>query len=354
MHNHMEALPIELVKRLAQKYNMELPADIFTPDGKRYNWTSSDNNETRFNEFILRYNQGASVIRELDDVKEIAYEFVKDGFIKSQCIYTEITVSTIHLCQATGKSYSEVIEAVVAGIKKAESEFDTHARISVVLVRHEEGFTADGLNHAKPVAICNAVVEDVINNQHDYVRGIVLAGAEFGFPPELFKDAFARARAAGLRVNPHAGELTNAQDVLDAITHLSPHRIGHGIRASERIEAMEELKEQDIPLEICPTSNIMLGNTTADLPHLRELHKQGVKFVIGTDDAPHFDNTTIRREYNMVAEALDLTPLEQLEITRHAITVSFAEEELKTKLHQKLDDFEVELRAALGQSISLH
>ncbi len=337
MHNHMEAIPVDLVKRLAKKHELDLPENIFTPDGKRYNWSN-------FQEFLDRYADGTSFIRDLDDITEIAYAFLKRGHEESACIYTELTVSSIHLCKATQRSYSEVIEAVVAGIKRAEAAFDVHARINIVLVRHEGGFTAEGINTEIPVSICNEVVEEVIKNKHPYVRGIVLAGAE-QFPPHLFKDAFAKARAAGLKLSAHAGEVTHAQDVLNTIEHLAPDRIGHGIRASDSEHAIQTIKDKGMTLEICPTSNEMLKNTENHHPHLQKLHQQGVQIVLGTDDASHFNDTTIRREYQIAAKILKLTPKQQLDITRRAIMVSFAEEELKEKLHQKLDMFEAEMCA---------
>lgn len=333
LHNHMEAIPVKLVKQLAKKNNVILPADIFTEDGQSYNWTD-------FLEFLKRYDDGASVIKDLDDITVIAYEFLQRGYTKSNCIYTELTVSTIHLCKATNKSYSEVIEAVVAGIKKAENDFKIHARINIVLVRHEGGFTEDGINTSIPVEICNMVVSDVINNRHDYVKGIVLAGAEAQFPPALFREACDKARAAGLKISVHAGEVTDAQDVINAIDFLSPDRIGHGIRATENPLAVALLKKKEITLEICPSSNIMLGNTAEDLPHLQRLHAEGVKIVIGTDDASHFGSTTISHEYQKVSHVLNLSQKQQLAITRHAISVSFAEDALKKKLNLKLDAFE--------------
>ncbi len=344
MHNHMESLPVDLVKKLAIKHNIELPPDIFTSDGKYYNWSD-------FNQFLTRYDQGASFIKDLDDVTNIAYEFLKRGHIESNCIYTELTVSTIHLCKATGKSYSEVIRSVVAGIKQAEAEFDVHARINVVLVRHENGFTKNGIDTEIPVAICNTVVEEIIRNKHHYVTGIVLAGAETEFPPKLFGEIFAKAKTAGLKLSVHAGEMTD--DVLDAIDLLSPDRIGHGIRAANSMEAIQTLINQGITLEICPTSNIMLNNTTQGLPELQTLHGHGVRFVLGTDDAPHFEDTTISREYQKAANALQLTQKQQLNITRHAITVSFAEEALKTHLLQRLNDHEVNMKAIVDSKKEL-
>src|SRR5207244_70091 len=150
-----------------------------------------------------------------------------------------------------------------------------------------------------------------IRYQKRGVVGIDLAGTEqnnLELDPEAvgrFAYMFERARAAGLKATVHTGETphTNADGVLATIKHLKPNRIGHGIRAAYSEEAMKVLREEDVVLEICPTSNLHT-RAVSGLEELRFVVRtfleHGVKLTINTD-ATYMLGTDLRREVELVA-----------------------------------------------------
>ncbi len=141
------------------------------------------------------------------------------------------------------------------------------------------------------------------------VVGIGLGGDEARYPAELFQDVYAYARDAGLHTVAHAGEAAGAQSVRAAVEVLGAERIGHGIRALEDASVVELLARKRIPLEICPTSNLMTGVAKPGEPHpLLQLDAKGCVVTIDADD-PALFRTTLTDEYAYVA---DLAGLEAL------------------------------------------
>jgi adenosine deaminase/aminodeoxyfutalosine deaminase len=135
-------------------------------------------------------------------------------------------------------------------------------------------------------------------------RGVVafgIGGSETRGPAECFPDVFAFAREAGLHLTAHAGEGTNAESIWAALK-LGAERIGHGISAASDEALMRHLREQDIPLEICITSNLVTGVVRRIEDHpVRQLFDAGVPIVLNTDDPAMFGCTLVG-EYRLAAE----------------------------------------------------
>lgn len=138
------------------------------------------------------------------------------------------------------------------------------------------------------------------------VVGVDLAGDEANYPPALFSRALALARDGGLGITAHAGEFAGPSSVWTTIYQLGARRIGHGIRAVEDPQLLDYLREHDITLEICPTSNLRLGLVSSLGAHpLRRLLEHGVPVTINSDD-PMLLGTNLTRELETVARALAL------------------------------------------------
>jgi adenosine deaminase len=139
------------------------------------------------------------------------------------------------------------------------------------------------------------------------VASLGLANNEVGYPAEQFEAAFAIAKAAGLASTPHAGELAGASAVTAAIDALQADRLQHGIRAVEDQSVVERLSELDICLDVCPTSNVLLGIAPSLEAHpLPRLLAAGVACSINADD-PTLFGAGILDEYENCRSAMGLT-----------------------------------------------
>ena len=169
------------------------------------------------------------------------------------------------------------------------------------------------------------------------VVGFGLGGYEVGAPPEPFAHAFAAAQEAGLLSVPHAGETVGAASVWGAVEALGAHRIGHGVRAMEDPALLTLLKEQAIPLEVNPTSNICLHvyRRLAEHP-LPHLDRMGLVVTVNSDDPPLF-NTRLLDEYAVLALEFGYEKAGMARLARNAFAVAGMEEQVKAGLLAEFD-----------------
>lgn len=328
LHVHLEGtITPFLIKKLSQKYNIPVPPDLISEDGARILWNG-------FDDFLVKYDKATRLICGDEAITQITYDYLEQS-AKNGSIYAELTVSPDHMSQHK-ISYNDTINAVVLGIKKAKEDFDIDARILIVLVRH------------LGVKRCEDLIETILSHPNEYVVGINLAGNEKLFPPKLFVKAFQKAKNNNLQLTAHAGEWTDAEDVLNAINFLGVARIGHGIHVAFDEKSINEVVKKQIHLELCPTSNHALQvcqNYPAEFKHLSYpshplsvLHKMGVRYSLNSDDPPFF-NTTVLREFDFAEKLLGLTPKDMLKITLVSIEDSFAPDYLKAELYKKVINF---------------
>lgn len=133
------------------------------------------------------------------------------------------------------------------------------------------------------------------------IRGVTIGGSEQDHPPEPYAEVYRTARQAGLRLTAHAGEAAGPGSVRGAIDTLGVERIGHGIRSGEDPELLQMLVDTQMPLEVCPTSNLCTGVVAAWDEHpVGELIAAGANVTISTDD-PTFFHCTLAEELHHVA-----------------------------------------------------
>jgi adenosine deaminase len=316
LHVHLEgtATP-DLVRRIAERNGLEVPEGVFAaPD--RFAWRD-------FLDFLNTYNMVCSIIRTGGDYRDITYEYLA-SCARDGAIYVELTASIDH-SRIAGIGDAEHWEGIAAGIDDARRDHGIEARILSVAVRNY------GVERAIEIAELTAA------RPHPYVVGFSLAGDEAGYPPEPFVEAYRIAEKAGLGCTVHAGEWAGAASVRGAL-ELPVTRISHGVRAIEDPALVEELARREITLEVCPTSNVVLGVFPTYEEHpFRALREAGIPLTLGSDDPPYF-GASVGGEYAVAREHFGLDDAELVAITRNAVEASFAEPELRSKLLTLLTD----------------
>jgi len=167
------------------------------------------------------------------------------------------------------------------------------------------------------------VFEFAAERVSDGVVAIGLGGFEAEGPALWFRDLFSKARDRGLRLTCHAGETTAAQSVWDALA-IGAERIGHGIRAIDDRTLLARLRDHNIPLEICITSNLRTGAVASLAEHpVRTLFDAGVPIILNTDD-PALFGCTLASEYALAAQAFGFTPEELDALAANSLRYSFS------------------------------
>jgi len=313
IHCHIEgAVPVELAHAQAEKYGVDISPIV---DGSFFKWTD-------FTEFLAVYDTIAGLFRTNED-----YAALAEGYLTSlaaqNCLYSEFFISTDH-ARMVGISEADYVAGLASGMETAREKTGIVSRM-----------IATGLRHGGPESVERAA-QYVADNPHPLITGFGMAGDERMHHPKGFVRGFDIARDAGLAITVHAGELVGAQSVRDALDYLKPQRIGHGVRAIEDPELVKRLVDEEIVLEVCPGSNIVLS-VFPDFPShpFARLRDAGVKVTLSSDDPPHFQ-TSIGHEYEIARDYFGLSDDELVGVTREAIDAAFVDDDTRKTLMQKL------------------
>ena len=151
------------------------------------------------------------------------------------------------------------------------------------------------------------VAKFAVSRRDEGIVAYGIGGDEVRGPAHWFRDVFAYARDGGLHLVCHAGETAGPESVLGALA-IGAERIGHGIAAAKDAALMEQLRKDNVPLEICISSNVCTGAVASLEEHpVRALYDAGVQITINTDD-PAFFHTTLTREYELAEKLFGLAP----------------------------------------------
>ena len=264
-------------------------------------------------ELLTFFDTPISLLQDSPALERVAAELVED-LTADGIRYAEIRwAPRLHL--DGGLSVERVIASVAAGVARAV----TAAGAGAPLV----GLIVTAMRSHPPAA--NAELARVAGAFGRPVIGFDLAGPEADWPAPPHAIAFVAAREAGLRLTAHAGEVAGADRVREVLS-FGVERVAHGVSAAEDPRLVEHLRERDITLDLCPTSNVQAGVVPDLAAHpLARLHRAGVSVTISTDDLT-VTGTTLSREMARTADAQQLTKDELAAIALNGFARAFAPE----------------------------
>jgi aminodeoxyfutalosine deaminase len=321
LHVHLEgAIQPATVLALARRNRIELPVEGEEELQQLFAYRD-------FDHFVDIFVMATRCLRTREDYEQIVYEFGAE-MARQNVRYAEVTFSpsTHHLL---GVSYDVYFAGLQRGRARVQADFNVEINWIFNIVRQ----WADR-ERTRPMADYTTSV--AIEGKEDGVVALGLAGAEAGASPDPFAPWVERARAAGLRSAPHAGEHAGAASVWGALSALGAERIAHGVRAIEDARLVDHLVHHHIPLDMAPTSNICLGVYPSYAAHpLPQLQAAGATITVSTDDPPLF-NTTLNGEVALLATkfGLDIGAID--EILLNGIRASFLPEPRRQALEEEM------------------
>lgn len=264
--------------------------------------------------FLDIYYQGMGVLLEERDFYDLTMAYLRrahdDGVVHAE-IFFDPQGHT-----GRGVAFETVVNGIWLALQDGEQAFGITSRLILCFLRHldeEDAFRT----------------LDQAMTYRDRIAGVGLDSSEVGHPPRKFQRVFAKARAAGLMAVAHAGEEGPPDYVEEALDLLRVERIDHGNRALERPALIERLAAEQVPLTVCPLSNLKLCVVTDLREHpLKLMLEAGLMATVNSDDPAYFGGYVLD---NFIAarDALQLSADDIVTLARHSITASWASEARK-------------------------
>jgi adenosine deaminase len=302
LHLHIEGtLEPEMMFSLASKHGIALP--YRTADEVRAAYNFSD-----LQSFLDLYYAGCNVLRDRRDFYALAMAY----FTRAHA--DNVVHAELFFDPQTHTARNIPLEAVIGGLRDAAEDalrrYGISSELILCFLRH------------LPEADALATLDAALPFRSDFV-GVGLDSGERGNPPSKFERVFARARGLGLHPVAHAGEEGPAAYIHEALELLKAERIDHGVRCDEDPSLVARLVREQIPLTVCPLSNLKLCVVRDLADHnFARLLRRGVAVTINSDDPAYFGGY-IADNYRATAAALDLTAAELVTVAENAARASF-------------------------------
>jgi len=308
LHLHIEgSLEPELMFALAQKNTIALPYQTIEEVKRAYNFTSLQS-------FLDIYYAGANVLIHESDFFDLTWAYLLT--CKAQnVVHAEIFFDP-QTHTKRGIAFETVVRGITKALQKAESELGISSFLIMCFLRHlseEEAFQT--LELSLPFK--------------DNIIGVGLDSSEIGHPPSKFKRVFEASAKEGYKIVAHAGEEGDSSYIWEAINLLHVNRIDHGIRCDEDATLVDLLIEKQIPLTVCPLSNVKLKAVNHMHEHniVKLLHK-GVLVTINSDDPAYFGGY-VNANYEAVVNSLHVNKEELKTLAINSFKASFLSEAKK-------------------------
>ncbi len=318
LHIHIEgSLEPELMFEIGARNGIELP--YASVEALRQAYEFSD-----LQSFLDIYYQGARVLLHEQDFYDLTWAYLNRA--KAQNIlHTEIFFDP-QTHTDRGVPMERVITGIHRALKDAERQLGISSRLILCFLRHLSADEAmETLEQALPF--------------RDWITAVGLDSSEVGHPPEKFARVFDRARKEGFLTVAHAGEEGPPEYIWQALKLLGAKRIDHGVRCMEDPILVETLRSAQIPLTVCPLSNVKLRVFASMADHsLKRLLEAGLCVTVNSDDPAYFGGY-LSENYLATQQALDLTYEQIGRLARNGFVASFLNQDQKQQLLKKLETY---------------
>ncbi|WP_321287523.1 adenosine deaminase [uncultured Sunxiuqinia sp.] len=318
LHLHIEGtLEPELLFKLAERNNIQLKYDSVDELKQAYKFSN-------LQEFLDLYYEGANVLREEQDFYDLTWAYLL------KCKDEHVVRTEIFFDPQTHTDRGILFATVINGINRALQDGREKLAISSELI-------LCFLRHLDEQSAFNTLKEAL--DYKDLIVGVGLDSSEKGNPPSKFERVFAKAREEGFLTVAHAGEEGPAANVKDSIDLLKVFRIDHGIAAINDEFLIADLVQKQIPLTVCPLSNLALKavNNLKDHP-LKKLMDHGVLVTINSDDPAYFGGY-MNENFRASAEALNLSKADLCQLVRNAVMASLLPEQEKERHYHAIEQY---------------
>lgn len=272
------------------------------------------------NEYLKKFDIPSQVLQTEERIERATYELYED-LSKQNVIYAEVRFApSKHL--EKGLSYDQVVEAAIDGMERAKEKFNIDGNLILCCMRGDDNKN----ENFETVSVAKKYLKKG-------VCGIDLAGAEALFKTEKFEDIFRMAKENNIPFTIHAGEAAGSESIRKAI-EFGAKRIGHGVRCIEDSKLMQELRNKEIALEVCPISNIQTQAIKGEHP-LEKLYRNIICTTINTDNNT-VSNTDIEQEYQWVLDNTDLDYKDLAQMNINAARAIFDNVNKKAKFIQEI------------------
>jgi adenosine deaminase len=323
LHRHLEgSIRFSTILDIATRERIPLPTH--DPEELRRYVQVNEKELPDYHSFLGKFRILRQIYSSREAIQRIAYEVVLDA-AKDNVRYLELRFNPLALSQAQGFPLLKVSEWVIeAGLKAAE-EGKIRLNFLITITRDTD------LEDAKKL------VQLALELRSKGVVGLDLAGDEVNYRAYPFAPLFRDARRKGLGITIHAGEVTGAGSVYEAVEILGAHRIGHGVKAVEDVNVLDLLKFKKVVLEMCLTSNLQTGaiKRLDEHPFL-PLLRLGILVTLNTDD-PGISGTSLTDEYLLAIRGLGMTQEELTAVIRNGILGAFLLPSEKVRLVEEFN-----------------
>ncbi len=314
LHLHLEgAIPLNALLQLIEKYSGK---GFITLPELEQKFTYTD-----FIHFLDIWYWKNSFIREYEDYQFIS-EQVALNLIEQNIRYAEIYFSPSDFSKINSKP-----QKIATAIRKGLDKYSERITINLIpdLVRD---------NNPKI-----QLIEQLYEVKDQGLIGIGLGGDEATYPPKLFIEVYHKAKKMGFNTTCHAGEAAGPDYIWQAIRDLNIDRIGHGTNAFKDPELVQYLIDNQIPIEMCPISNVRTSTVSSLKEHpIYNFYKNGMLVSVNTDD-PKMFNTTLENEYVSLIDIFNLELSDIYNLAQNSINSAWCSENHKKKLKDELTNY---------------